>query len=62
MSHSPVHESGAAAAGAELQWLPRSPFWRFVLLAGVAVSGALAFAAWLDPNLVFDFANVVFCG
>ena len=49
-------------ATAPLRWLPDSRVWRVVL--GVLAAGVigLVFAAYLSPNMVLDFANVVFCG
>ena len=46
----------------QLRWLPDSRVWRVVL--GVLAAGVigLVFAAYLSPNMVLDFANVVFCG
>ena len=45
----------------ELRLLPRSPVAQIAvwLLAGMAAT--LVFGAWLSPNMVFDFADMVFC-
>ncbi len=49
-------------ANDDLSWLPASRLGRVVLaLAALALTG-LALAAWLSPNMVFEFANMVFCG
>ena len=46
----------------DLSWLPASRVWRAVLAVAAVALTALVFAAWLSPNMVFDFANMVFCG
>lgn len=61
MPHDPAPGPVMATGAEELQWLPRSRAWRMALLAGVAASVPLVFAAWLHPDLLLDFANVVFC-
>ena len=46
----------------ELSWLPASRVLRVLLAVAAVALTALAFAAWVSPNMVFDFANMVFCG
>ena len=46
----------------DFQWLPRSPALRMVVYVAAAAAATLTFAAYLRPNMVFDFANLVFCG
>ena len=46
----------------ELSWLPASRVRRALLAVAALALTALAFAAWVSPNMVFDFANMVFCG
>jgi len=54
---------GAASPPAEsFRWLPRSRFKRALLGAAAALFTALVFGAYLAPGLVFDLANMVFCG
>lgn len=56
----PGPSSGRIAA--DFQWLPRSRVLRVILwLAGTGALG-LTFAAYLRPNMVFDLANLIFCG
>ena len=42
-------------------WLPASKAWHWALavLAGFLIG--ITFAAYLRPNMVFDFANLIFC-
>lgn len=51
-----------AVVAPELQWLPRSPALRIAVYVAAAAAVTLTFAAYLRPNMVFDFANLVFCG
>lgn len=52
----------SARIAADFQWLPRSRMLRVMLwLAGAGALG-LTFAAYLRPNMVFDLANLIFCG
>jgi len=44
------------------QWLPRSPVKRVLLGVAAALFSVLVFGAYLAPGLVFDLANMVFCG
>jgi hypothetical protein len=44
------------------RWLPASRLARTLLAVfAVAFAGAV-FSAYLHPNMVFDLANMVFCG
>jgi hypothetical protein len=45
-----------------LSWLPESLVRRCVLAAITLMLSAMVFAAYLRPNMVFDFANMIFCG
>ena len=45
----------------ELRILPRSRGARVAVWLLIAVLGGLTFSAWLQPNMVFDLANMVFC-
>ena len=51
-----------AVVAPELQWLPRSLALRIAVYVAAAAAATLTFAAYLRPNMVFDFANLVFCG
>ncbi|MBL8379788.1 MAG: hypothetical protein JNM79_18100 [Burkholderiales bacterium] len=72
MSLSPLFAAGAspplsADAAADdhaqsLEWLPRARWARVALVVVLASTLGLTFAAWLSPNMVFEFANLVFCG
>ena len=44
-----------------LRLLPRAPAARLAVWVVIAVLAALVFGAWLRPNMVFDFADMVFC-
>ena len=46
----------------EFRWLPASRAWRVVLGVAAAAFMTLVFSAYLHPNMVFDLANMVFCG
>ncbi|MBL8357166.1 MAG: hypothetical protein JNM01_20360 [Delftia acidovorans] len=46
----------------DLLCLPRSPALRALLALAVLAGCGLAFTAYLNPNLVFDLANLAFCG
>lgn len=52
----------AAAPDEALRWLPAARAWRYALAVLAAGLFALTFAAWLRPNMVFDLANLIFCG
>ena len=58
--HSLPNES-TAQPPAELRMLPRSRVARVVVWTVIGVLSALTFAAWLQPNMVFDLANMVIC-
>ena len=45
----------------ELRILPRSRGARVAVWLLIATLGGLTFSAWLQPNMVFDLANMVFC-
>ena len=45
----------------ELRILPRSRGARVAVWLLIAALGGLTFSAWLQPNMVFDLANMVFC-
>ena len=51
-----------AAPDESLRWLPAARGWRYALVIVAFGFGALTFAAWLRPNMVFDLANMIFCG
>ncbi len=51
-----------AAPDQSLRWLPAARAWRYALVIVATGLGALTFAAWLRPNMVFDLANMIFCG
>ena len=44
-----------------LHLLPRSRAARVAVWLAAAALGALVFAAWLRPNMIFDLADMVFC-
>ncbi len=44
-----------------LRLLPRAPAARLAAWVLIGVLAALVFGAWLRPNMVFDFADMVFC-
>ena len=46
----------------KLSCLPRSRLWRALLAVAATALSGLVFLAWLRPNMVFDLANMVFCG
>jgi len=52
----------ATPAAPDFQWLPASRAARMLLGAIAAGFLALVFSAYLHPNMVFDLANMVFCG
>ena len=58
--HSLPTES-TAQPPAELRMLPRSRVACVVVWTVIGVLSALTFAAWLQPNMVFDLANMVIC-
>lgn len=49
-------------ANDDLSWLPASRLGRVVFALAALALTSLALAAWLSPNMVFDLANMVFCG
>lgn len=51
-----------AAPDESLRWLPGARVSRYALAVLAAGLFALTFAAWLRPNMVFDLANMIFCG
>jgi len=51
-----------AAPDEPLRWLPATRGWRYVLAIVATGLGALTFVAWLRPSMVFDLANMIFCG
>jgi hypothetical protein len=53
---------GATPAAGSFRWLPRSPVQRVLIGVAAALFSVLVFAAYLAPGLVFDLANMVFCG
>ena len=59
-NHSLPNES-TAQPPAELRMLPRSRVGRAAVWTVIGAFSALTFAAWLQPNMVFDLANMVFC-
>ncbi len=58
------HESmlQATVPDEPLRWLPAARAWRYALVVVAGGLFALTFAAWLRPNMVFDLANMIFCG
>lgn len=50
------------AAGAAFHWLPRSPVKRILLALAAGMFTVLVFSAYVAPGMVFDLANMVFCG
>ena len=58
------HESmlQAAAPDEPLRWLPAVRAWRYAVVVVASALFAITFAAWLRPNMVFDLANMIFCG
>lgn len=58
----PPGADGAQPASEAFRWLPRSRAGRVLLaVAAVAFTG-LVFTAYAAPGMVFDLANMVFCG
>ena len=55
----PPDSNGGAG---EFRWLPASRFKRALVWLGLAGFVAITFNAYLHPNMVFDLANMVFCG
>ncbi|HEY4374796.1 MAG TPA: hypothetical protein VGN52_22940 [Burkholderiales bacterium] len=51
-----------SAAGAGFHWLPRSRVKRALLALAAGVLTILVFSAYVAPGMVFDLANMVFCG
>lgn len=50
-----------AASDDALRLLPRSRAARVAVWIVIGVLTVLVFGAWLRPNMVFDFADMVFC-
>ena len=46
----------------DFRWLPRSRVGRVLIGLGVVAFVAFVFDAYLGPNMVFELANMVFCG
>ena len=53
--------AGAAHAAGEISLMPGSRAARAAVWLVLAALGALVFAAWLRPNMIFDLADMVFC-
>ena len=51
----------AEPAADALRILPRARGARIAVWVVAAILGVLTFSAWLQPNMVFDLANMVFC-
>ena len=51
----------SAETADELRLLPRSRAARVAAWIVIGVLTVLVFGAWLRPNMVFDFADMVFC-
>jgi len=49
-------------ASEDFHWLPASRVGRVLVLLAAAGFVAFVFSAYLHPNMVFDLANMVFCG
>ncbi|MFN0163505.1 MAG: hypothetical protein ACKVQQ_19930 [Burkholderiales bacterium] len=62
MSRPVIANDTGSASTQPLVWLPRARWARLAVFAMLASTLGLTFAAWLSPNMVFDFANLVFCG
>lgn len=50
------------ASGEDFRWLPRSLVKRVLIWLGLAAFVAFVFDAYMGPNMVFELANMVFCG
>ena len=55
-------QAGENVSVSDFVWLPRTPGWRIVVGAFVFALMTSAFTAYLRPNMVFDLANMIFCG
>jgi hypothetical protein len=55
-------KDGAPPAAESFRWLPRSRVKRVLLGVAATLFSMLVFGAYLAPNMVFDLANMVFCG
>lgn len=44
-----------------LRLMPRSRAAQVAVWVMVVLLGVLVFGSWLRPNMVFDFADMVFC-
>lgn len=62
LSTSVIADAAGGARAQSLEWLPQARWARFALVIVLASTLGLTFAAWLSPNMVFEFANLVFCG
>lgn len=61
-SNQSAQQEATPNQGQAFQWLPDSRLARMLLAAlGLAFVGVV-FSAYLHPNMVFDLANMVFCG
>jgi hypothetical protein len=49
-------------ASEDFHWLPASRLKRALILLAAAGFVAFVFSAYLHPGMVFDLANMVFCG
>ncbi len=56
----PLHSPQPASE--DFHWLPASRVKRGLILLAAAGFVAFVFNAYLHPNMVFDLANMVFCG
>ena len=54
--------AGNHAAGVAFHWLPRSRAKRALLALAAGAFTVLVFSAYVAPGMVFDLANMVFCG
>ena len=59
--NSSLDAAPADVPASELRLLPRSRVARFAVWVLIVALGGLTFSAWLQPNMVFDLANMVFC-
>lgn len=53
-------DTGGGAA--DFHWLPASRTRRVLVWLALGALVAFTFNAYLHPNMVFDLANMVFCG
>jgi hypothetical protein len=57
--HTAPQDHGAAG---DFQWLPASRTRRVLVWLALGAFMAFTFNAYLHPDMVFDLANMVFCG